>query len=329
MHQVSDAAKSEVSEEAIIAGQKIAQQALSDRLKEIGMSESEHETYSEFLEPINNSIANLRLALAATEDMASERGWIQRQLDGELDDSRLVDGLAGEKNIYRRRGIVEPTHNSGPSKRKKRLRFVVDCSGSMYRFNSYDQRLTRCLQATALVMCTFEGLGEKFDYSIVGHSGDSRCIELVRFGHPPDNTKERLRVLQTMVAHSQFCQSGDNTLGAIKQAIVDVSSPTHDDNAISLGMDDDVDRVGNSSVVIAISDANLERYGISPKELQQAMRGSNNTLSDTKAYCIFIASFGDEAEAIKRELPVGRGFVCMDSSELPAIVRNILTVEIA
>ncbi len=94
----------------------------------------------------------------------------------------------------------------------------------------------------------------------------------------------------------------------------------------------DVDRSNESSseeaesnsIVIAISDANLERYGIHPRELRRAMESSSNT----KAFCVFIASFGDEAELIKRELPVGRGFVCMDSGDLPAIVRNILTQEI-
>ena len=137
----------------------------------------------------------------------------------------------------------------------------------------------------------------------------------MEFGDPPANSKERLRILQTMVAHTQFCSAGDNTLGAIKQAISDVSSK-------DFGGDDDSDADG-SSIVIAISDANLERYGISPRELGRAMRSPN-----TKAFCIFIASFGDEAEEIKRELPLGRGFVCMDAGELPQIVRNILTSEI-
>lgn len=318
MHQVSDEAKEQVSEEAKAAARRIAQKALFDRLEEIGMSESEFETYTGFLEPINSDIANLRAALRAVEYKASERDWIKRQLDGELDDSKLVEGIAGEKHVYKRRGTVEPTRSSSLSKRQKRLRFVVDCSGSMYRFNGYDQRLNRCLQAAALVMESFDGMDDKFEYSIVGHSGDSRCIDLVRFGVPPANCKDRLRILQSMVAHSQFCQSGDNTLGAIKQAIADVScTRAYGDETES----------EYSSVVIAISDANLERYGISSRELSRAMQPANGSF-DTKAFCIFIASFGDEAEAIKRELPIGRGFVCMDSSELPAIVRNILTLEI-
>lgn len=317
VHQVSDEAKAEVSEEAKAAARRIAEKALSDRLEEIGMSDAEFETYESFLDPIKADIGNLRASLQAFEYKSTERDWIKRQVDGELDDSRLVEGVAGEKHVYKRRGTVDSLHSSSSTRRQKRLRFVVDCSGSMYRFNGYDDRLNRCLQAAALVMESLEGLEDKWDYSIVGHSGDSRCIELVKFGEPPANAKERLRILQTMVAHSQFCQSGDNTLPAIKQAIMDVSLKDYDSS----------DESGSSvdSIVIAVSDANLERYGISPRELGRAMRSPDGS---TKAFCVFIASFGDEAEEIKRELPIGRGFVCMDPGDLPSIVRNILTVQI-
>ena len=320
VHQVSDEAKAEVSQEAKAAARRIAQQELSDRLRKIGMSGEDYETYNSFLEPIKGDIANLRATLETVEFKITERNWVKRQTDGELDDSRLVEGIAGEKNVYKRRGLIAPTYSSGPPRRQKRLRFVVDCSGSMYRFNSYDNRLNRCLQAAALVMESLDGMNDKFDYSIVGHSGDSRCIELVNFGDPPKNSKERLRILQTMVAHTQFTQSGDNTLGAIKQAIADVSS-------LGSVVGDNNDAMDVSSIVIAISDANLERYGISPRELARAMCPPSNAAETTKAFCIFIASFGDEAEDIKRALPLGRGFVCMDSGDLPGIVRNILTSE--
>jgi hypothetical protein len=314
---VSDEAKAQVSEEAKAVARRIAKKAFAEKLQEIGMSESEHENYIEFLKPINTDIANLRTALRAVEYKTLQRDWIKNQIDGELDDSKLIEGIAGEKHVYKRRGIIDPSSGHRVPK-PKRLRFVVDCSGSMYRFNSYDERLNRCLQATALVMESFEDMKDKFDYSIVGHSGESHCIDLVPFGEPPANAKERMRVLQTIIAHSQFCESGDNTLAAVKQAMSDV---------IVSGSSDD-DPSGNP-IVVAISDANLERYGIKPKDLSRVMQSRSDTSSmAAKAYCIFIASFGDEAESIKRELPVGRGFVCKDSSELPHIVRNILLSEI-
>ena len=282
------------------------------------MSESEHENYSEFLTSIQNDIANLRAALRAVEYKAGERDWIKNQLDGDLDDSKLIEGIAGEKHVYKRRGMNDHSSGHRLTTRPKRLRFVVDCSASMYRFNSYDERLNRCLQATALVMESFDEMKDKFDYSIVGHSGVSHCINFVPFGDPPSNAKERMRIIQMMIAHSQFCESGDNTLAAVKHAMSDVVlDGSNDDNSTE------------NAIVIAISDANLERYGITPKDLGRVMQSRNDASSmSAKAYCIFIASFGNEAESIKRELPVGRGFVCMDSSELPYIVRNILLSEI-
>jgi hypothetical protein len=37
-----------------------------------------------------------------------DRVWIKRQTDGELDDTRLTDGLTGESAVYKRRGIEKP-----------------------------------------------------------------------------------------------------------------------------------------------------------------------------------------------------------------------------
>lgn len=43
--------------------------------------------------------------LAAKEE---ERVWIKRQTDGELDDTRLTEGLTGESTVYKRRGMEKP-----------------------------------------------------------------------------------------------------------------------------------------------------------------------------------------------------------------------------
>ena len=63
-------------------------------------------------------------------------------------------------------------------------------------------------------------------------------------------------------------------------------------------------------IVILIRDTNLSRYSIHPSELGIVMDNSGSTTNDgpeTKAYCIFIASFGKEAETIVNSLPNGRG----------------------
>jgi hypothetical protein len=49
---------------------------------------------------------------------------------------------------------------------------------------------------------------------------------------------------------------------------------------------------------------------------------------EVKAYCIFIASLGEEAALVKQELPTGRGHVCMETRDLPSVVRNILAAEV-
>lgn len=48
-----------------------------------------------------------------------------------------------------------------PQRLPKRLRFVVDVSGSMYRFNGLDGRLDRMMEAACLVMEAFDKFDDK------------------------------------------------------------------------------------------------------------------------------------------------------------------------
>lgn len=80
-----------------------------------------------------------------------------------------------------------------------------------------DQRLVRLMETCLLIMESFTGFESKFSWTIVGHSGDGPAIPLVEYGKPPQTRKERLKVLQRMYAHSQYCASGDYTLEAIQQ----------------------------------------------------------------------------------------------------------------
>jgi len=175
-----------------------------------------------------------------------------------------------------------------------------------------DQRLIRCLEAALLIMESFPsqvGEAKKFDYSIVGHSGDSPCISFVDWASSPKHEKDRLQILQAMLAHSQYCMSGDFTLQAMEQAIDEVSNKVGDD--------------GTNGTVICLSDANLARYGIDPRQLGKIIE--NGRQKGVKAYLVFIASFGEEARAIKQALPAGSGYICMETNELPKAVRDILS----
>lgn len=77
-----------------------------------------------------------------------------------------------------------------------------------------------------------------------------------------------------MHAHSQFCMSGDNTLEATQHAIASLAKEDSDE-----------------SIIVVLSDANLERYGISPERFARVLTSN----ADVNSYAIFIGSLGDQA----------------------------------
>ena len=178
----------------------------------------------------------------------------------------------------------------------------MDLSGSMYYFNGHDKRLERCLQTAVMVFEAFAGFEHKYRYAMVGHSGDTPCAPLVEYGAPPTNEKERLKVVQRMAAHTQFCMSGDHTLEATRDAIAEAA--TH------LGEADE-------AFVFLLSDANLERYGIRPQQLAAELTANPKV----HAHAVFLSSLGGEAERLRAALPAGRASVCLEASELPAAFR--------
>lgn len=46
--------------------------------------------------------------LVCFQAKGKERQWLKNQATGELDDAKIIDGLTGEKTIYKRRGELEP-----------------------------------------------------------------------------------------------------------------------------------------------------------------------------------------------------------------------------
>eukprot|EP00040_Diaphanoeca_grandis_P037065 m.239589 g.239589 ORF g.239589 m.239589 type:complete len:1870 (-) comp33748_c0_seq3:356-5965(-) len=305
VHQLSDEEKDAVPQHIKDAAAEMGKKAFDERLREIDMTPHDAEVYASIADPVKREVRELKVILSGLQARGDERLWIRNQSDGDLDDGKLIDGLTGDQTIYKRRGTQDPTPG-GQQEHPKRLTFVVDVSGSMFRFNGHDGRLNRMLQAACLVMEAFEDTQPgKFVYNIVGHSGESHSIPFVKEGFPPSNDNERLKVLQKMYAHSGYCLSGDHTLEATASAIETLSKR------------DDADE----RYVIVLSDANLDRYGIHPRHLGNALVKENNT----KAFCIMIGSLGDQATRLKENLPAGRGFVCMDMEELPKILKRIFT----
>eukprot|EP00079_Xenopus_tropicalis_P021730 XP_012813198.1 PREDICTED: von Willebrand factor A domain-containing protein 8 [Xenopus tropicalis] len=303
VYQVSQAEKDAVPEEVKRAAREMAEKAFKQRLKEIRMSDYDASTYERFSGAVRRQVQSLRVILDSLQAKGKERQWLRHQATGELDDTKIIDGLAGEKAIYRRRGELDPELGS-PQQKPKRLRILVDVSGSMYRFNGVDGRLERSMEAACMVMEAFENYEHKFKYDISGHSGDGFSIELIRSDNIPKNNKQRLEILKTMHAHSQFCMSGDHTLEGTEHAIQEIAKEDADEH-----------------FVIVLSDANLERYGIPPARFAQAL-----TINpQVNAFAIFIGSLGDQAERLQRTLPAGRSFVAMDTKHIPQILQQIFT----
>ena len=78
-----------------------------------------------------------------------------------------------------------------------------------------------------------------------------------------------------MNAHAQFCMSGDHTLEGTKHAIESIAKEEADER-----------------FVIILSDANLDRYGISPKLFGQSLTADD----EVNAYALFIGSLGNQAD---------------------------------
>ena len=79
-----------------------------------------------------------------------ERIWLKHQTNGDLDDSRLVDGATGDRNVYKKRGKDDKMF--GKIQRKpKRISFCVDVSSSMSVMNS-DGRLDRVCATVVMIM---------------------------------------------------------------------------------------------------------------------------------------------------------------------------------
>ena len=275
VHQLSDEEKDDIPEEVKKAAREMNRKAFEEKLKEIKMSAHDHQLYAQFSEPIHKQVQQLKAVLDAMQTKSKERQWQKYQTHGELDDTRLIEGITGEKNIYRRRADANPWADHIQEK-PNRLKLVVDVSGSMYRFNGYDGRLDRELEAVVMVMEAFEGYEKKIVYDIVGHSGEGYEIPFVNAGSPPRTDKERFDTIRMMHAHSQFCWSGDSTVKATKEAVNTLTEEDYD-----------------NSIVVVLSDANLSRYGINPKDFAKALM---NGEPKVKGHVIFIGSLEEEAD---------------------------------
>uniref|UniRef100_A0AAQ5Y816 von Willebrand factor A domain-containing protein 8 n=1 Tax=Amphiprion ocellaris TaxID=80972 RepID=A0AAQ5Y816_AMPOC len=106
--QVSQVEKDAVPEEVRRAAREMAEKAFKERLKEIDMSEYDAATYERFSNAVRRQVQSLRIILDNLQAKGKERQWLKNQALGELDDAKIIDGLTGEKTIYKRRGEQDP-----------------------------------------------------------------------------------------------------------------------------------------------------------------------------------------------------------------------------
>jgi len=279
----------EEDDEALLRVRRRAKEVADRQQTKRNLEDLGTDEYDAALLAVSRQVRELRVVLEQQEAKDREREWVAHQATGELDDSRLVDGVTGEKLIYRRR--IEPDVPLGHQQKKpKRLSFVMDVSASMYRFNGEDGRLDRMTQAVAMLMESLDGFEHKYQWNIVGHSGNGPEISFVEFGQVPRGRVQRAQVMAQMVSASAIAASGDSTIEAIEAAVKRVAAQEADDY-----------------LVFVVSDANLGGYGITPEMLRRSLT------SDPKvtACAVFIAE-RDAAEMLSTALPAGRGYVCLD-----------------
>ncbi|KAJ3126154.1 von Willebrand factor A domain-containing protein 8 [Physocladia obscura] len=215
--------------------------ALKKRLEQLLMSEKD-------MKNISREIRELRAIIETTETKDKERVWLRNQSTGDVDDSKLIEGVTGERAIYKRRGEDTSVFQQKP----KKLFLSFDLSASMMRFNGLDARLDRSLECALLIMESFKSFEHKFQYRISGHSGDGPNAEFVLERKYPKNEKDMFGILNKMSNHAKFCISGDTTIAAVETAIKEIAKEEADDY-----------------FVLILSDANITQYNIRPEELEK------------------------------------------------------------
>ena len=100
-------------------------------------------------------------------------------------------------------------------------------------------------------------------------------------------------VLERMAAHAQFCLAGDHTLEATQLGAEELAAGAAATTA-SAG-DGEGKSSSSSSFLFVISDCNLNRYRIDPRELGEALTRHKGV----RGHMFMIASRGDEAEHVR------------------------------
>ena len=86
VYQVPDDVKAAVPEHIRKAARELGQKVFKDRLKEIEMSEYEHDVYEKYLQKISSEIKMLRSIIESLEAKSHDRQWVVKYFQGFLSD---------------------------------------------------------------------------------------------------------------------------------------------------------------------------------------------------------------------------------------------------
>ena len=138
---LSEEEKAALPPEYYEEAKQMARDAYAHRLKELELEPHDARRWQLLLKAVEAPVGRMRVALASRGAKERERVWQRQQTSGELDDGRIVDGVAGERNVYKKRSPEDDSAAGSRARLPKRVKFVLDVSGSMYTFNRIDKRL--------------------------------------------------------------------------------------------------------------------------------------------------------------------------------------------
>ena len=108
VHQVPDHEKANVPEHVKKAAREMNRKSFQEKLREIKMSEYDAQLYEQYSSGVRKQVQTLRTILQSLQAKSQDRTWLKNQTSGELDDNRIIDGLTGERSIYKKRGDQDP-----------------------------------------------------------------------------------------------------------------------------------------------------------------------------------------------------------------------------
>ena len=88
--------------------------------------------YNAYKEAVLHETRELRVVLEGLEAKKQERVWRKHQIAGDLDENKLIEGLTGERNIYKTRAEETPEPGTKtPARRPPRK--LPDSSSCFFR----------------------------------------------------------------------------------------------------------------------------------------------------------------------------------------------------